>query len=79
MTYTALLEAAVQQGEANQAAAVLAEMRAAGVRPNVITYNTLLRCTRPGESLADAFADVLKSMAQDGLQPNVDTFNTIIG
>ena len=43
VTYSTLIDGCVRAGDADTGKALLSEMLAQGVKPNVVTYNTLLR------------------------------------
>ena len=43
VTYSTLIDGCVRKGKLDTGKALLSEMMAAGVQPNAVTYNTLMR------------------------------------
>ena len=43
VTYSTLIDGCVRKGKLDTGKALLSEMTAAGVKPNAVTYNTLMR------------------------------------
>ena len=57
---------------------VLEEMRARGVSPTVVTYNTLIdACVSRGEP-AESMFKVLSALVRDGHRPDVVTYTTLL-
>ncbi|CAK0849919.1 unnamed protein product [Prorocentrum cordatum] len=74
VAYTSLLEAAVHRGEHE---AVLGEMRAARVSPNVVTYGVLMKTSATSGDFRSAEAWV-RRMRAERVQPSSVTLTTLI-
>ena len=65
-------------GGFSRAERVLEEMRARGVSPTVVTYNTLIdACVSHGEP-AESMFKVLSALVRDGHRPDVVTYTTLL-
>jgi pentatricopeptide repeat protein len=80
-TYNAVIAACVRGGRLDWAREVLAEMAAAGVRPNVVSWNTIIdwhaRQKKGAGRLAGAAA-AFAEMKAAGVQPNTVTYTTMM-
>ncbi|CAO2171104.1 unnamed protein product [Urochloa humidicola] len=78
VTYTTVISALVAAGDMGRAHAVLDEMAEAGVPPNRITYNVLLKgyCQQLQIGKARELFDEMVNGA--GIQPDVVTYNTLM-
>ena len=56
---------------------LLAEMKTAGLKPNVITYNAAISACEKG-GRADEALKLLAEMKTAGLEPDVITYNAVI-
>lgn len=67
-------------GQMNQANTVFQEMLDAGVKPNIVISNTMLKahCSRIMFNWPKQIHRFLKQMGEYGLAPGVDTYNTIL-
>lgn len=59
VTYTTLIDGCVRTGNTESGRALLSEMLANGVQPNVVTYNTLLRAYALDDQADMQVADAL--------------------
>jgi pentatricopeptide repeat protein len=82
MAYTAMIRCCVRAREMERALNFVNEMRQQGIRPNVVTYNSLIRGAsvtplwHPSQSLVTD--EILDLMEQDEVSPNRGTFNALI-
>ena len=87
-TYAAIVNAHVRCGDVEGAAKCVDDMKAAGLRPCVVTYTTLLKgyCTSWTDSLSnrchthqlDLAWQILSEMSRYKIFPNVRTVNTFL-
>ena len=56
---------------------VCEDMRAAGVKPDVYSYNSLITTCEKGKQWQKAF-EVCKDIRADGVKPNVITYSSLI-
>lgn len=75
--YTTLINACAKVGRMQSAVAVVGEMRALGIEPDVITYNALLDGWAKRGDIWEA-ADVMEQMQAAGVKPDVSSFCTLI-
>ncbi|GAA5843337.1 hypothetical protein JCM9279_002065 [Rhodotorula babjevae] len=69
----------LSNGRRLEAEALLDEMRAAGVKPSIVTVNGFLKsCTRGSKPDLAAVVRVLKLVTEHGLEPNVFTFTMVL-
>jgi pentatricopeptide repeat protein len=75
VTFTTLIDGCVRAGDVGAARGLLLEMRSAGVAPNVVTFNALLRgqletvMQTDGHSREHIF-ELLREMGDAGVKPN---------
>ena len=89
--WSALVDGAARAGNAPRAAALVGRMQAAGVPPNAVTFNALLRAhctpvaatttppTTPRPSALAGVLTTLAAMGDAGVRPGIDTYNTLMG
>lgn len=78
-TYNAVINSLVMCGQYPRALDFWKEMRAVNIRPNLVTYNTMMKSCFGGkeEDVNRAFA-LLQEMERDGIEPDQVTFNSLI-
>ncbi|KAI8381313.1 uncharacterized protein BYT42DRAFT_566093 [Radiomyces spectabilis] len=79
-TMTALIHKVGRSGDIEKATAILDEMKAEGLMPNIVTFNALIDIhvhKRPEPDLAGA-TRMYDMLHEVGLQPDVRTFGTLI-
>ncbi|KAJ4468148.1 hypothetical protein J3R30DRAFT_3559656 [Lentinula aciculospora] len=73
----AQLASAATRGDPQRALEVVAEMRKQGTKPDLDTYNLLLRSMSRNARSSDAWA-IFEDMRLYGIKPDVKTFNALI-
>ncbi|KAJ3992641.1 hypothetical protein F5050DRAFT_1787455 [Lentinula boryana] len=73
----AQLASAATRGDSQRALEVVADMKLRGTKPDLDTYNLLLRSISGNVRSADAWA-IFEDMKSYGIKPDVKTFNALI-
>lgn len=76
--YSALISAYARSGLSTGALGVFESMKAVGMKPNSVTYNTVIdACVKGGEDLHRT-TEVFREMLRNGVRPDRITFNSLL-
>lgn len=80
VTFGTLINGHIVSGKMTQANRVFQEMLDAGVKPNIVIFNTMLKgfSSKIWANWPTRMGRFLKHMSEYGLTPAVDTYNTIL-
>lgn len=76
--YTKLINACAREQQWEQAAELMRDMRAQGVRPDVICYTAAINACAKGRQVKKAM-QLLEEMRLDGLKPDLISYNALVG
>lgn len=77
-SYTCLLNACVRSGAVSEALECFETIIEAGIKPNEVTYTTLLRAFCSDEKYFDRGTALLSTMKTNGVKPNDRTYATYL-
>ncbi|CAA7388393.1 unnamed protein product [Spirodela intermedia] len=76
--YSALISAYARSGLSSEALKLFETMKAVGLRPNSVTYNTVIdACGKGGEDL-QRMTQIFREMLSNGVRPDKVTFNSLL-
>jgi pentatricopeptide repeat protein len=80
VVYSSLIAGYAEQARVEEAGALIAEMRNAGLNPGVLPYNSILKllCSKKAAWSAQGVAAMLDSMRDAGSTPTVTSYNIVL-
>ncbi|CAA7055958.1 unnamed protein product [Microthlaspi erraticum] len=75
--FTSLLYGWCREGKLMEAKHVLAQMKEAGIEPDIVVFTNLLSGYAHAEKMADAY-DLMKDMRKRGYEPNANCYTVLI-
>ncbi|PKA51558.1 Pentatricopeptide repeat-containing protein [Apostasia shenzhenica] len=76
--YSALISAYARSGMSTEAMSVLSSMKASGIRPNIISYNSVIDACGKGGVDLEITVRIFREMLRNGICPDRKTFNSLL-